>query len=334
MPAPQAGLPYGAGGNSALDFAPMLLGALGPIGAAVGLLGTGFLQQRRKQGLLQERSALIDQATGGGDIAGLSLEELANGIQRLQAAGVEPQAGMQDMLDFRQAQQTAIRGQQDAVDLQNMQAQQALQAADARATQSMGLEQFRQGEANRRTQFTQSQENARAIAALEQAKALNPEGSKALARDLSIVGSPGQMLQPYAREIDTSTGATRRILSAPATGYGDMVRIFSLMKVLDPTSTVREGEYAKAGSVAGFMERFGGYLKQVQNGQQLTPAQREELRAAALEIQKQNDTQYGSVLDQARRQARALGVSPAGEAALVDPRVPDWNNPDVRVVNW
>ena len=324
----------GGFGGGVLDAAPLLSGMLGPIGAAVGLLGTGFLQQCRRQGALQQRSALIDQATGGGDIAGRSLEEPANGIQQLQAAGVEPQAGMQDMLDYRQGQQTATRGQQDAIDMANMQAQQALQAGDVRAGQTMGLEQFKQGEANRRAQFNQTQENARAIAALDQAKALNPEANRALARDLSIVGSPGQMLQPYAREIDTSTAATRRILSAPDTGYGDMVRIFSLMKVLDPTSTVREGEYAKAGSVAGFMERFGGYLRQVQNGQQLTPVQREELRAAALEIQKQNDTQYGSVLDQARRQARALGVTPAGEAALIDPRVPDWNNPDLRVVNW
>ena len=324
----------GGFGGGALDAAPLLLGLLGPIGAAVGVLGTGFLQQRRMEGVVKARSALMDEITHGGDIGGMSVEELANGLMRAQQAGIKQLGPMQDMLDYRQGQQTATRGQQDAVDMQNMQAQQALQAGDVRAGQTMGLEAFKQGEANRRAQFNQAQETARAIAALDQAKALNPEANRALARDLSIVGSPGQMLQPYAREIDTSTGATRRILNAPQTGYGDMVRIFSLMKVLDPTSTVREGEYAKAGSVAGFMERFSGYLKQVQNGQQLTPVQREELRAAALEIQKQNDTQYGSVLDQARRQARALGVTPAGEAALIDPRVPDWNNPDVRVVNW
>jgi len=151
----------GGFGGGVLDAAPLLLGMLGPVGAAVGLLGTGFLQQRRKQGALAQRSALIDQATGGGDIASLSLEELANGIQRLQAAGVEPQAGMQDMLDFRQGQQTATRGQQDTVDLQNMQAQQALQAGGIKYGQELGLEagkdanrwaleRFKQGEANAR----------------------------------------------------------------------------------------------------------------------------------------------------------------------------------------
>lgn len=315
--------PAAVGGRNLLDRAPLLLGLLGPVGAAVGLLGSGFLQQRRQQAGLQQRSALIDQATNGGDISGLSLEQLANGIQQLSAAGVEPQAGMQDMLDYRQSQETATRTQQDAVDRQNMSAQQTLQANDLSNRAQMEREQYKQGQAN-----------SRAIAALDQARVLNPEGDKRLDRDLRIVGSPGQMLQPYAREIDTSTAATRRILSAPETGYGDMIRIFSLMKVLDPTSTVREGEYAKAGSVAGFMDRFGRYVQQVQSGQDLTPAQREELRAAALEIQKQNDSQFGVVLDSARRQARALGVTPAGEAALVDPRVPDWSNWNQTVINY
>lgn len=56
----------------------------------------------------------------------------------------------------------------------------------------------------------------------------------------------------------------KAILSRPWSGPGDMATVFEFMKALDPTSVVRESEYATAASTgnifAGWAARFNGYL--------------------------------------------------------------------------
>lgn len=61
-----------------------------------------------------------------------------------------------------------------------------------------------------------------------------------------------------------------------ATAAGDLAGIFSFMKVLDPGSTVREGEFANAQNSAGIPDRIRNLYNQALEGQRLNPVQRED----------------------------------------------------------
>ncbi len=89
--------------------------------------------------------------------------------------------------------------------------------------------------------------------------------------------------------------AYRKIETAPDTAAGDMSKIFGFMKILDPGSTVREGEYASAENARGVPDTVKAQYNKVISGQRLTPKQRTEFTQAAGDLvtsQKQQfDTQ-------------------------------------------
>jgi len=59
----------------------------------------------------------------------------------------------------------------------------------------------------------------------------------------------------------------------PSAG-GDLALVFSFMKVLDPGSTVREGEFANAQNAAGIPDRIRNEANRVASGERLSPQQR------------------------------------------------------------
>lgn len=93
-----------------------------------------------------------------------------------------------------------------------------------------------------------------------------------------------------------------RIKSAPATGAGDMALVFSYMKVLDPRSTVREGEYATAQNAAGVPSAIQAVWNKVVGGGQLDAQARKQIKEAAgkvwsgaLSRQSALTTQYSNI---------------------------------------
>ena len=69
-----------------------------------------------------------------------------------------------------------------------------------------------------------------------------------------------------------------------AGGQGDVALIFEFMKMLDPTSTVREGEFATAKETGGVPESIRNTYNQLLSGAFLQPKQREEFLAIAGDI--------------------------------------------------
>ena len=61
-----------------------------------------------------------------------------------------------------------------------------------------------------------------------------------------------------------------RILSTDASAAGDLALIFNYMKMLDPGSVVREGEFATAQNSAGIPERIRAQYNRVKSGERLT----------------------------------------------------------------
>lgn len=72
---------------------------------------------------------------------------------------------------------------------------------------------------------------------------------------------------------------------------GDMSLIFNYMKMLDPGSTVREGEFATAEQATGIPQRLVNYYNKAVSGERLNPEQRNDFvnRAGGL-FNRQNQT--------------------------------------------
>lgn len=65
-------------------------------------------------------------------------------------------------------------------------------------------------------------------------------------------------------------------LADDQTGASDIALIVNFFKTIDPTSTVREGEFASAAGAMGLGDRFVTQMQKLDNGQFLTPAARQE----------------------------------------------------------
>lgn len=68
--------------------------------------------------------------------------------------------------------------------------------------------------------------------------------------------------------------AYRRVKSSNNDAVGDLSLIFGYMKMLDPGSVVREGEFATAQNAAGVPERVQNIYNRAISGERLTPGQR------------------------------------------------------------
>ncbi len=81
----------------------------------------------------------------------------------------------------------------------------------------------------------------------------------------------------------TQVDAYNRIVSSSSnpTAAGDLSLIFAYMKMLDPTSVVREGEFATAANAGSAFQRVGAQYNKVLNGERLTTAQRSDFLSTA-----------------------------------------------------
>lgn len=147
---PGAAVPAPLGLQNAGTLWPLALGFLGPVGAAAGLLGAGYLTSKKTQADQGKVQALMQQFIPSGDVTKADLPSLLNLTNRLEQLGYSSPSLMHQA-DLLTAETQATRQQQDAVDLQNMTAQQRLQAQDIAYRQGMTQAQFQEGEANARS---------------------------------------------------------------------------------------------------------------------------------------------------------------------------------------
>lgn len=90
-----------------------------------------------------------------------------------------------------------------------------------------------------------------------------------------VVGNEGKLRDDYNQLSKTFIGvrdAHQRVMASAndPSAAGDLALIFNYMKVLDPTSVVRESEFAQAAATGAFGERIKGAVNRVVNGERLS----------------------------------------------------------------
>lgn len=112
--------------------------------------------------------------------------------------------------------------------------------------------------------------------------------------------------RPLVKEANTIKTAYNKITKAAKTpsAAGDMSMIFGYMKLLDPNSTVREGEYASAEQARGIPEEILGAYNKAKEGQRLTDKQRKDFLNQAKNVYNAQveelqgvETEFGSLAD-------------------------------------
>lgn len=98
--------------------------------------------------------------------------------------------------------------------------------------------------------------------------------------------------------------------SAKPSAAGDISLIFSYMKMLDPASTVREGEFATAQNSGSAFNRVGALYNKVMKGERLTTDQRSDFVGQAGNIFKSRAGQKAKVTKKYSEFAQRTGVDP------------------------
>ncbi len=102
-----------------------------------------------------------------------------------------------------------------------------------------------------------------------------------------------------------------RVLASEDNAVGDLSLIFGYMKMLDPGSVVREGEFATAQNAAGVPERIQNIYNQVVSGQRLSPSQRQSFKGQAGKLYSTAQTQEAQVRQGIGRIAKGYGLNTA-----------------------
>lgn len=127
----------------------------------------------------------------------------------------------------------------------------------------------------------------------------------------NVRGLRQEFTKQSANTLDMAASYQRiQAASKDPSAAGDLAMIFSFMKMLDPTSVVREGEQASAANARGVPETVRNLYNRIITGEKLTPPQRKDFvnqarlqMEAAVRAQKSVDTEFS-------RLAKQQGVDP------------------------
>lgn len=99
-----------------------------------------------------------------------------------------------------------------------------------------------------------------------------------------------------------------QIIANPNSATNQLASLYVLVKNLDPTSAVREGELALANQTQSYLQRFGNVLTRLGQGQVIAPAAAKDLATATKELVKAWNSTADRRQKQYQSQATSLGV--------------------------
>jgi hypothetical protein len=106
--------------------------------------------------------------------------------------------------------------------------------------------------------------------------------------------------EPIYKDFQAIDSAYRQITKGldAGTAAGDLAASTKLMKLLDPTSVVRESELAMAMQATGKLDQLYNYANKIATGQFLSPKQKGEFRTLATEFYNSAGEQYNEKRDE------------------------------------
>jgi len=115
---------------------------------------------------------------------------------------------------------------------------------------------------------------------------------------------------PQVKAFAEQTAAYSRIIKSvqDPSPAGDLALIFNYMKMLDPGSVVREGEFATAQNAGGVDDRVRSFYNRVLEGTRLTPAQRDDFANRATRIYSGAQEGYTEIAKQYGSFATSAGL--------------------------
>lgn len=113
------------------------------------------------------------------------------------------------------------------------------------------------------------------------------------------------------KPITDQTFAIERLRASEDSAAGDLALIFNYMKMLDPGSAVREGEFANAQNATGIPDKIRNLFNKAQTGERLGPAQRAEFRGQAEKLYKPYKAQGDRLKSAYTTEAKRNGFDPA-----------------------
>lgn len=91
---------------------------------------------------------------------------------------------------------------------------------------------------------------------------------------------------------------------------GDLALIFSYMRVLDPDSTVREGEFATAQNTAGVPDQIRNLYNKLISGERLNPNQRQDFLRRSRQLFLKAQDQHKQTVNEFKRISSKVGIDP------------------------
>ena len=133
----------------------------------------------------------------------------------------------------------------------------------------------------------------------------DPEGEAKLRKEFTSL--------PIVKAFSSQSTAYGRVIASvdDPSPAGDLALIFNFMKVLDPGSTVREGEFATAANSGGVDDRVRALYNNVVDGTRLSGSQRDDFANRATRLYGNAEQQYRSIADQYGQFAANAGFDPA-----------------------
>lgn len=106
------------------------------------------------------------------------------------------------------------------------------------------------------------------------------------------------------------TNAYGKVLNAPDTPAGDVSIIFAYMKMLDPSSVVREGEFATAENTAGIPDKVVNAYNKALKGKRLSAKQRQDFISSTQAVYSQYQSSQAQIDALYQGLAQKYGIDP------------------------
>jgi uncharacterized protein (UPF0297 family) len=146
-----------------------------------------------------------------------------------------------------------------------------------------------------------SQQNANRIAA--------SQGRSATQNQVTNEAKLRDDFSAAAKPFKAVSEAFTRVMAADGDkGVNDIALIYGYMKMLDPGSVVREGEFATAANAAGIPDRITTLYNNAINGAKLSPQIRQEMKEQARQVYKAAEEDFAGVEGEYKAIAERSGV--------------------------